>query len=138
MGDKRPWNRLDLTGQEYGRLTVLSPAGTIDGDATWRCRCESGNEVTVRTTSLRSGNTRSCGCLVREANRAREMDLAGRRFGRLTVLEPARNACGRAAWNCRCDCGNEVVVRTGDLTSGGTKSCGCVETAACRTAPEGT
>ena len=55
-----------------------------------------------------------------------KLDLTGQRFGKLTALEPARDARGRTAWRCRYDCGNETVVLTGNLRSGRTKSCGCM------------
>ena len=54
--------RLDLTGQRYGRLTVLAPAENVGGRTAWRCRCDCGRETVVRTSRLRSGHTKSCGC----------------------------------------------------------------------------
>ena len=58
---------IDLTGQVFGRLTVLDRAGTAKcGAAMWRCRCECGAEKVVMGSSLRNGNTLSCGCLLRE------------------------------------------------------------------------
>lgn len=55
------------------------------------------------------------------------IDLTGKRFGRLTVIERADNSGkGRVRWKCRCDCGNNSVVRSSDLLSGATKSCGCL------------
>lgn len=60
--------KIDLTGQKFGRLTVLCEAGrNKHGHVLWRCRCECDAETTVRTGDLRSGNTTSCGCLHREA-----------------------------------------------------------------------
>ena len=55
-------------------------------------------------------------------------DLTGQRFGRLLVLsaEPP-GADRRIRWRCRCDCGNETIVNSSHhLTSGNTKSCGCL------------
>ena len=53
-------------------------------------------------------------------------DLTGQRFGRLTVLEPLPGE-RRTRWRCVCDCGRETVVGSGHhLTSGNTKSCGCL------------
>lgn len=56
------------------------------------------------------------------------IDLTGMKYGRLTVLEradiPASTSKG-ARWLCRCDCGNNVVVRAGNLKDGHTSSCGC-------------
>ena len=53
------------------------------------------------------------------------LDLRGRRFGMLEVLEPAPNIGTRTAWRCRCDCGRELVVKTLHLRNGHVKTCGC-------------
>lgn len=52
----------DLSGQKFGRLTVIE---YLPGSL-YRCRCECGTEVVTKTYSLKSGATRSCGCLRRE------------------------------------------------------------------------
>lgn len=55
-------------------------------------------------------------------------DLAGQRFGELTVLNRIENdRYGRAQWQCRCNCGNLTNVASGNLVSGHTSSCGCME-----------
>lgn len=57
----------DLTGQRFGRLTVIGRAGSTPGGvAAWLCRCECGNEAIVAGWSLRCGNTKSCTCLKNE------------------------------------------------------------------------
>lgn len=57
---------------------------------------------------------------------ATPIDLTGKRFGRLTVLERARNnKDGRTMWRCLCDCGNERIVMGKCLRNGHTSSCGC-------------
>lgn len=62
---------IDLTGEKFGRLTVLAHAGkTNDRKALWLCRCECGNETTTTGKRLRKGETLSCGCLMRETQRA--------------------------------------------------------------------
>lgn len=57
-------------------------------------------------------------------------DLIGVRFGRLTVVSRAMrrkpNGKNQGGLICRCDCGTEKWVSTGNLTSGGTNSCGCL------------
>lgn len=54
----------DITGQIYGKLTVIEPAYKgKDGAQKWRCKCECGNETVVDGRNLRSGQTKSCGCL---------------------------------------------------------------------------
>lgn len=54
--------KVDLTGQRYGRLTVLAPAENIGGKTAWLCRCDCGRETVVKTHHLRSGHTKTCGC----------------------------------------------------------------------------
>ena len=54
--------RLDLTGQRFGRITVLRPAENIGVKTAWVCRCDCGRETVVKTYHLRDGHTRSCGC----------------------------------------------------------------------------
>lgn len=57
----------DLTGLQFGRLTVIRRAGsTKEGKATWLCLCECGVESVKVGKQLRNGHCRSCGCLERE------------------------------------------------------------------------
>lgn len=57
----------------------------------------------------------------------KRVDMAGQRFDRLTVICYDHRDSGDSLWRCRCDCGNEVVVRRKNLLSGLTKSCGCLK-----------
>lgn len=60
----------DLTGKRFGRLTVVSRAENGKGGrARWLCRCDCGNKRVVYGYSLKSGNTRSCGCLRAETSK---------------------------------------------------------------------
>ena len=53
-------------------------------------------------------------------------DLTGKKFGNLTVIEKTGDhQGGYYTWSCRCDCGNEVIVSTKNLTSYRTTHCGC-------------
>ena len=55
----------DLTGQVFGKLTVLQRAGsTKQKRATWLCQCTCGKTVIVNSSSLLTGNTKSCGCII--------------------------------------------------------------------------
>jgi hypothetical protein len=56
----------------------------------------------------------------------RKKIAAGDRFGQLTVVAPLRDEKGRRKWRCRCDCGRTTEVHQSNLTSGRTKSCGCL------------
>lgn len=55
--------KLDLTGQRFGKLTVLSPAENVGDRTAWLCRCDCGREAVVKTNRLRGGRTVSCGCV---------------------------------------------------------------------------
>jgi len=55
--------KLDLTGQRFGMLTVLAPTDNIGSKTAWRCRCDCGREISVKTYNLRSGRTKCCGCI---------------------------------------------------------------------------
>lgn len=70
---------IDMTGQRWGRLTVIERTGSDAYKASlWLCQCDCGNQAIVRSTSLRLGITQSCGCLRREvsAEAAKELGLA--------------------------------------------------------------
>ncbi len=56
---------IDLTGQRFGRLVAVKFTGhDKNRHRLWECRCDCGKMVKVNTSSLRSGNTKSCGCLM--------------------------------------------------------------------------
>lgn len=58
---------IDITGQKFGRLTVVRMAGYDNRNATtWECTCECGKIVTTRGDRIREGRARSCGCLHKE------------------------------------------------------------------------
>lgn len=126
----RPVGLIDLTGQQYGRLTVFE---WVEG-SNWRCRCRCGGEKVVAAPDLKDGMVRSCGCWARESARRvgalRLIDLTGQQFGRLTVIRRVEDYVSprgyrKVRWLCRCSCGTEVVVQVGNLRSGRTLSCGC-------------
>ncbi len=53
-----------MIGKRFSRLTVLKHVGIVQGKHRWLCRCDCGNETKTPTiTKLKSGYTRSCGCL---------------------------------------------------------------------------
>lgn len=57
----------DLTGQKFGRLTVISRGqNDASNKVRWNCVCECGNHSSVISSMLMCGRTKSCGCLTRE------------------------------------------------------------------------
>ncbi len=55
--------------QRFGRLVVFEQAGRTNSQVAWRCVCDCGKQTVVRGSELRSGTTKSCGCLGREISR---------------------------------------------------------------------
>ena len=124
---------IDLTGQKFGRLTVISRA---ENDKTnhvrWFCECDCGITTIVKAQSLRSGATQSCGCynkeVVRQNGTKLIKNLVNKKFGKLLVLSRSDERKGREIlWNCRCECGKETRIAGSNLRSGGSTSCGCVQ-----------
>lgn len=59
---------------------------------------------------------------------SRLVDLKGKKFGRLTVIERVNDRNKRGTfWKCVCECGNETTVNAGHLKDGHTQSCGCIQ-----------
>lgn len=54
------------------------------------------------------------------------LDLTGQRFNRLVAVATVRTAENGKVWFCKCDCGNDVETTANRLTTGNTKSCGCL------------
>lgn len=123
----------NLTGQRFGKLTVLSPTEKRmdNGSVVWLCQCDCGKLTEVSARRLVRGKVRSCGCLSDPPPK----DYIGKRFGRLTVIEylgrrrkvTEHSAATVTDWRCRCDCGREVTVSQQELQNGDTKSCGCLQ-----------
>ena len=57
---------VDLTGQKFGRLTVIERAENKGKHLLWRCKCDCGEICLAAGTHLKSGSKQSCGCLLRE------------------------------------------------------------------------
>lgn len=64
---------IDITGQRFGRLVVVSDSGMRAGDGSvkWRCACDCGSAHLVVASNLRTGSVSSCGCLARSLSSER-------------------------------------------------------------------
>ncbi|KKK78760.1 hypothetical protein LCGC14_2840320, partial [marine sediment metagenome] len=116
---------MDIKGQKFGRLVVIRRVGVnISRNILWLCECNCGNRTTVAANHLRSGHTKSCGCLQREVTRK---NLKHRIFGRLIVIRDTgkRNNDKNILWECVCECGNKIETSSHNLLRGDTQSCGC-------------
>ena len=72
------YNFIDLTGQRFDRLSVLERVENRFRQAHWRCICDCGKELIVNGIKLRSGHTRSCGCLRSEIAREQTKQRIGK------------------------------------------------------------
>lgn len=119
---------INEVGNRYGRLLVIKPI-KVNNRTLWECKCDCGNIINVSGTSLRTQNTKSCGCLQKDKARSNFIDLTGKKFGLLTVLyrdEDKPKGHGKPVfWICKCECGNIISIQGNHLKSGHTKSCGC-------------
>ncbi|WP_419957985.1 HNH endonuclease signature motif containing protein [Psychrobacillus psychrotolerans] len=129
----------DLSGITYGRLEVIEFHGWYDDGKRRRpvflCRCSCASEsiLPVRADLLKSGNTRSCGCLKKEnksgGRKPSEFpseNLTGQIFTRLKVLRFAYRDKKRFYYECECSCGTIDFYRGDSLKDETTKSCGCL------------
>lgn len=118
---------IDLTSRKFGRLTVIESDTSRKG-VYWICKCECGNTKSIKSNSLLSGVSKSCGCL---QSNLRTNNLIGQKFGKLTVVErtstPNRPTEHHAYWLCLCECGNNHIARGSDLKNGNVQSCGCLQ-----------
>ena len=119
--------KFDIVGKKYGRWTVLDRYMlNLKHERVWLCRCDCGNESFVVERSLKSGNSKSCGCLRKEKVRAaNSKDLTGKVFGDLTVLSRSEKVRknGGVIWNCRCSCGESCEVLATLLITGKQTNC---------------
>ena len=142
--------KIDMTGwimKEHGvpdsLLTVIKevePHITSGGNkqTQYLCKCNCGKEVILKSSAIRNGNTKSCGCLKKkklaERNAKNSSVKVGNRYGKLVVIkdlgmrkQESRNKMER--WSlCQCDCGSAPIeVKNNMLQTGWKKSCGCLQ-----------
>lgn len=76
---------IDITGQRFGRLTVIEKVASKNSNAKWKCRCDCGRYTEVLGTTLRRGESKSCGCLRKEISK-RTATTHGTCYDRLTII----------------------------------------------------
>lgn len=122
-------NLINLTGQTFGRLTVLNITNhRKNHKVIYHCKCMCGNECDVLADLLKSGKTQSCGCLKTETIRKNfGYNLIGQTFEKLHVIKLSnRQEKDGQIWLCQCDCGKFHEVKTEFLMNGTVQSCGCI------------
>ena len=93
-----PMKSKDLTGQRFGRLTALRKADLKENISNgvrygWLCRCDCGNEKVILAKRLKTGDIKSCGCILKEkaTKRLQENNVLGRYKGKVvSAIRPDR------------------------------------------------
>lgn len=118
---------VDLTGQNFGRWSVVSYWGKKKEKTYWNviCSCFDKTEKIITGASLKSGLSKSCGCLHLEMLKDNLINISGNTYGRLTVVNFKEIKNKQTYWNCICECGNYVFTDGNSLKRGLVKSCGC-------------
>ena len=118
----------NLISQKFGLWTVIDYAGS----SKWNCQCECGEKKQVVGSSLRNGNSKSCGKCGSKKNRT--LDMTGWKMwehgvpnSKIIVIKQLPTEGGHALWECKCSCGNPKTFKVdgANLRSGHTTSCGC-------------
>ena len=122
---------IDLTNQKFGKWLVLKEVKnkrSSNGHRMWECQCECGTIRTIDTSSLRTGNSKSCGCEVKNRLGKPSNNLIGKKLDKLLILEKTNssNLKNGIIWKCQCDCGNICYKTTSSLNKSLINSCGCV------------
>lgn len=135
--------REDLSGMSFGLLQIIDQAKHIGKNVAWNCRCKCGNTTIVKAVYLKSGDTKSCGCLQKEncrqlgyrdrtKNKIKTLnnaisDMVGRRSGLLVIEKFFKiDKWQKRMWVCRCDCGQTTIVYDSHFKMGDRISCGCL------------
>lgn len=129
---KRKYSIKDYTGDKIGSLTILCRYELSEDDtaitAKWEAVCDCGEICVISHKQVSGRKKTTCGCGIRNPRY-----LPGNKFNLLTIVregpkvEYSNGSKVRQVW-CSCECGNPelTLVRTSNLTSGNTTSCGCI------------
>jgi hypothetical protein len=113
----------DCTGQRFGYLVVLGKGERKERKdrknnyrQLWNLKCDCGNIISKAREDFDSGKQVSCGCRKKEHKGRQRIDIAGQKFGTLTVVKAVdtRDKYNKPQWLFNCDCGNQCLysVRT--------------------------
>lgn len=116
----------DISGKKFGRLTAIKFSRMQKKIAFWLFRCDCGNEKEINKYSVFFGDSKSCGCYLKEViSKTNTKDLTGQKFGFITVIKKTVKVSGTWKYQCVCKCGQETEITGANLSRGNTTSCGC-------------
>lgn len=121
----------DITGQRFGRLTVLGKGEIVrrggKSRRLWDMQCDCGRVISIPRSNVEKpiGPQVSCGCAKRDNSGRTPTDITGQRFGSLTAVRLTdQKQYGRPAWLLQCDCGATTHMTLKRLNMGFRLNCG--------------
>lgn len=120
-------SKLNLIGKRNGSIVVTKQLFSTDQGIKWEAQCDCGNNIVVLSKTF--NNRKSClQCSIIRRGEGRRKDIAKQKFGRLIpIKQSGKGRGGSIMWRCLCDCGAIKNICSIDLTTGHTKSCGCLK-----------
>lgn len=129
--DQADKSRQDLTGKRFGRLVVKEMIYERNKQTLAVCECDCGNTITTKIVYLNNGDTKSCGCLKRDASsECNTKDFTGvvSPYGIEIIKRHSQTDRGVWMWECKCgECGEIFVDIPARVTGGHVTSCGCAK-----------
>jgi len=119
-----------LPGIKFNKLTIIEQIGYKPvGKLTWirlfvKCACDCGGTTELTYRKLKSGAVKSCGCLRVEGNKRKRQHNIGDHINNFTIINEAGYDKGRRLVECKCGCGNNVILLVTRLSE--QLSCGCM------------
>jgi hypothetical protein len=117
---------IDITGNCYGSLEVLTRVNNNLEGTYFKCKCKCGNVEVIRSDVLRKRNRTKCAECLKYSFKP------GYKFNHITVLKKLgsikknNNKRNKACyWECRCDCDNIIQTTTNTIQNNLIQSCGC-------------
>lgn len=110
-------------GKKYNKLTIISDNGIRNSSRYVIAMCECGNTNEFRLRALKTGNTKSCGCIIK----GDPDKLISKRYNHFIIISFLGYINGKSNVLVECDCGKQKSIFLNDLKTGNTKSCGCIK-----------
>jgi len=113
---------LNLAGKRFGKISVGTLHSTTLQGRKWNVICDCGNRFLMFSKKIK----KSCPkCAIKQRGIDLRLDLTGETFGRWKV-DSFSYSDGQTLWLCTCVCGTKRTIHAGDLRTGHSKSCGCI------------
>ncbi len=126
--ERHSFNDKNMIGKRFGRLTVLNYEKSEKQGRLYKCKCDCGNIILVFSKLLNNKHIQSCGCLKKEIiSKVRTKNYKNKKVGNLLVIKRSCSKNGSVHWECKCSCGNLVIISSKYLLSSKNASCGCLK-----------